>query len=123
MLQCWCEMAKTLSEHWIHHRFDFCVYQFYCRQTSLLLLQVAVVLVYVVVIAAGVCGNSVVIKIVIQHQRLHASYSAFISCLVVSDFVLCTFSLPVQLHYQLTNHWVRLSAYSASVRYCYIVNY
>jgi len=72
----------------------------------LLPLQVAVVIVYVVIIAVGVCGNSVVVNVVVRHRRLHTSINGFIICLVVSDFVLCTFSLPVQLHYQLTNHWV-----------------
>ena len=73
---------------------------------SLLRLQVAVVMLYAIVIAVGVCGNSVVVYIFVRHRRLHTSTNAFIMCLVVSDIVLCTFSLPVQLHYQLTNHWV-----------------
>ena len=71
-------------------------------------LQVAIVLVYVVIIAVGVCGNSVVVNVVVRNRRLHTSINGFIICLVVSDVVLCTFSLPLQLHYQLTNHWVSI---------------
>jgi len=76
------------------------------NNVSRLLLQVSVVFVYVIIIAVGVCGNSVVINVVVKYRRLHTSINDFIMCLVVSDIVLCTFSLPVQLHYQLTNHWV-----------------
>ena len=70
--------------------------------------RIAIVFVYMVVIAVGVCGNSVVINVVVRNGRLHTSINGFIICLVVSDIVLCTFSLPIQLHYQLTDHWVGL---------------
>ena len=29
----------------------------------------------------------------------------FVVCLAVSDLALCIFSLPIQLHYQLTDNW------------------
>lgn len=85
------------------------------QKRTLLLLQVAVVFVYVVVIVVGLCGNSVVVKVVVRQQRLHPSINGFISCLVVSDIVLCTFSLPVQLHYQLTEYWVLPFVIAASL--------
>ena len=66
-------------------------------------------MVYVTVIFVGVCGNSVVVHAFMRHRRPHTSTNYFIICLVVSDIVLCTFSLPVQLHYQLTNSWVPAS--------------
>jgi len=34
----------------------------------------------------------------------------FVVCLAVSDLALCLFSLPVQLHYQLTDNWFLGSA-------------
>jgi len=74
------------------------------------------VIVYAVIIVVGVCGNSVVVNVVVRHRHLHTSINGFIACLVISDIVLCTFSLPIQLHYQLTNHWVDLHSVSFVMR-------
>jgi len=36
---------------------------------------------------------------------LQSATNVFVVCLAVSDLMLCMFSLPVQLHYQLTDNW------------------
>jgi len=41
---------------------------------------------------------------------LQSATHVFVVCLAVSDLALCLFSLPVQLHYQLTDNWYLGSA-------------
>lgn len=41
---------------------------------------------------------------------LQSATHVFVVCLAVSDLALCMFSLPVQLHYQLTDNWYLGSA-------------
>jgi len=36
---------------------------------------------------------------------VQSATNVFVACLALSDLALCVFSLPVQLHYQLTNTW------------------
>jgi len=36
---------------------------------------------------------------------VQSATNIFVVCLAVSDLTLCLFSLPVQLHYQLTDNW------------------
>ena len=38
-------------------------------------------------------------------MSLQSATNVFVVCLAVSDLALCLFSLPVQLHYQLTDNW------------------
>ena len=64
-----------------------------------------VVTLYVFVIVLGVVGNSVVVYIVASNAKMHNVTNLFIASLSVSDIVLCVFSLPLQLHYQLTDSW------------------
>jgi len=40
-----------------------------------------------------------------MRRCLQSATYVFVVCLAVSDLALCLFSLPVQLHYQLTNNW------------------
>jgi len=46
----------------------------------------------------------------IKNVLLQSATHVFVVCLAVSDLVLCMFSLPVQLHYQLTDIWYLGSA-------------
>ena len=41
---------------------------------------------------------------------LQSATHVFVVCLALSDLALCLFSLPVQLHYQLTDNWYLGSA-------------
>lgn len=68
--------------------------------------RAAVVVVFVAVIAVGVAANSVVLCVVIASRRLKTVTNVFIGNLAVSDLWLCILSLPVQLHYQMTEKWI-----------------
>ena len=61
---------------------------------------------YLMVILIGVVGNSLVVYVVAKHRQLQNITNVFIANLAISDIGLCVFSLPIQLHYQLTDHWI-----------------
>ena len=61
---------------------------------------------YLMVILMGIIGNSLVVYVVIKHKQLQNITNVFIANLALSDIGLCVFSLPIQLHYQLTDNWV-----------------
>ncbi|KAK2191745.1 hypothetical protein NP493_46g01100 [Ridgeia piscesae] len=65
-----------------------------------------VVALYVFIIVLGIVGNSIVIYIVAKNAKMRNVTNLFIASLSVSDIILCVFSLPLQLHYQLTDQWV-----------------
>lgn len=65
-----------------------------------------VVALYVFIIVLGIVGNSIVIYIVARNVKMRNVTNLFIASLSVSDIILCIFSLPLQLHYQLTDNWV-----------------
>ena len=67
-----------------------------------------IVTLYVIVIVVGLLGNALVIGSIVKVNRknMKRTMKIFIVTLAVSDIGLCAFSLPVQLHYQLTNSWV-----------------
>ena len=61
---------------------------------------------YVAVILIGMVGNSIVIFVVIRNRNMQNVTNILIANLALSDIGLCMFSLPIQLYYQLTDHWV-----------------
>ncbi len=61
---------------------------------------------YIAVIFIGMVGNAIVIYVVIRHRNMHNVTNILIANLALSDVGLCVFSLPIQLYYQLTDHWV-----------------
>lgn len=61
---------------------------------------------YISVIVIGLVGNVVVVFIVARSKHMQNVTNIFIANLALSDIGLCTFSLPVQLYYQLTNKWI-----------------
>jgi hypothetical protein len=67
--------------------------------------RAVVVVVFAAVIAVGVAANSVVLYVIVAGRRMRTVTNVFIGNLAVSDLWLCAVSLPVQLHYQLTERW------------------
>ena len=67
--------------------------------------QVFIVVLYALVILTGVLGNIVVVFAVVHRRNPQTATSVFIASLAFSDVGLCAFSLPLQLHYQLTDNW------------------
>lgn len=61
---------------------------------------------YVAVILIGTVGNTVVVYVVFRHRKMHNVTNILIANLALSDVGLCVFSLPIQLYYQLTDHWI-----------------
>lgn len=73
-------------------------------------IRAAIITTYVIVITVGVIANSTILFLVARSKRLRTVTNIFIANLALSDLWLCVFSLPVQLHYQLTDYWVFGSA-------------
>jgi neuropeptide Y receptor len=65
-----------------------------------------IVSLYVAVIAAGIVGNVIVVYVVARNKSMQNITNVFIANLAVSDIFLCAISLPIQLYYQLTDHWL-----------------
>ena len=61
---------------------------------------------YISVIVIGLVGNAVVVFIVAKNKHMQNVTNIFIANLALSDIGLCMFSLPIQLHYQITDNWV-----------------
>lgn len=61
---------------------------------------------YVAVILVGMVGNTIVIFVVIRNRNMQNVTNILIANLAISDIGLCVFSLPIQLYYQLTDHWI-----------------
>lgn len=61
---------------------------------------------YVAVILVGTIGNIIVVYVVARHRKMHNVTNILIANLALSDVGLCVFSLPIQLYYQLTDHWI-----------------
>lgn len=61
---------------------------------------------FITVILIGMIGNVIVVFIVARNRHMHNVTNVFIANLALSDIGLCVFSLPVQLYYQLTDHWI-----------------
>ena len=61
---------------------------------------------YITVICIGIAGNSLVVFVVCRNKHMQNVTNIFIANLALSDIGLCIFSLPVQLYYQMTDHWI-----------------
>ena len=61
---------------------------------------------YVAVIIVGMAGNAIVIFVVFKNRNMQNVTNVLIANLALSDIGLCVFSLPIQLYYQLTDHWM-----------------
>lgn len=70
------------------------------------LVRAVVIVVYVVVIVTGVLSNAVAIYVASSAKKPQTVTNIFVISLAASDLSLCVFSLPIQLHYQLTDCWV-----------------
>lgn len=70
------------------------------------LVRYVIVTVYVIVIFTGIFSNTVAIYIAAKAKKPQTVTNIFVINLALSDLALCVFSLPVQLHYQLTDRWV-----------------
>lgn len=61
---------------------------------------------YICVIFVGMVGNTIVIVVVFRNRKMQNVTNVLIANLALSDIGLCMFSLPIQLYYQLTDHWM-----------------
>ncbi len=61
---------------------------------------------YISVILIGIAGNTIVVYVVARNKNMQNVTNIFIANLALSDIGLCIFSLPIQLHYQLTDQWI-----------------
>ncbi|KAL8574308.1 hypothetical protein ACOMHN_065333 [Nucella lapillus] len=67
--------------------------------------EAAVVVIYVLVIVFGCVANVLIVVVIVRYRQLHTVTNVFIVSLGLADIALCVFNLPLQLHYQLTDHW------------------
>ncbi|XP_076443012.1 prolactin-releasing peptide receptor-like [Babylonia areolata] len=67
--------------------------------------KVVVVVIYVLVIVFGCLANVLVVVVILRYRQLHTVTNVFIVALGLADIALCLFNLPLQLHYQLNDHW------------------
>lgn len=72
--------------------------------------QIFVITFYAIIILFGFIGNLLIVIVIIKNKHLHSVTNIFIANLALSDIVLCSFNLPFQLHYQLTEQWAFGSA-------------
>lgn len=72
--------------------------------------RVAIIVLCVVIISIGVVTNSVAIMVGLKSRRSPKHQAPvtiiFVIVLATNDFCLCIFSLPIQLHYQMTEQWM-----------------
>ena len=68
--------------------------------------QIAVIAIYSIVILSGFLENFVIVCVLLKNSHLHTPTNIFIMGLATSDILLCSFNLPFQLHYQLTDVWI-----------------
>ena len=67
--------------------------------------QIVVITIYSVVILLGFLENLIILCVLLKNKHLHTPTNIFIMGLAISDILLCSFNLPFQLHYQLTERW------------------
>lgn len=67
--------------------------------------QITVIALYSIVILLGFLENLVILCVLLKNRHLHTPTNIFIMGLAISDILLCSFNLPFQLHYQLTETW------------------
>lgn len=67
--------------------------------------QIAIITLYCVVILIGFLENLTILIVLLKNKHLHTPTNIFIMGLAISDILLCSFNLPFQLYYQLTERW------------------
>lgn len=67
--------------------------------------RIAIIVIYSIVILFGFLENVVIVCVLIKNKHLRVPTNIFILGLAMSDILLCSFNLPFQLHYQLTDQW------------------
>lgn len=67
--------------------------------------RITIIAIYCIVILFGFLENVVIVFVLIKNRHLHVPTNIFILGLAMSDIMLCSFNLPFQLHYQLTDQW------------------
>lgn len=67
--------------------------------------RIAIITLYSVVILFGFLENLIILCVLLKNKHLHTPTNIFIMGLAISDIMLCSFNLPFQLHYQLTETW------------------
>ncbi|KAL4238068.1 hypothetical protein ACF0H5_002779 [Mactra antiquata] len=67
--------------------------------------RIAIIIIYCIVILIGFLENVIIVCVLIKNRHLHVPTNIFILGLATSDILLCSFNLPFQLHYQLTDQW------------------
>lgn len=67
--------------------------------------RIAIITLYSVVILFGFLENLIILCVLLKNKHLHTPTNIFIMGLAISDILLCSFNLPFQLHYQLTETW------------------
>ena len=65
-------------------------------QSRLLTLR-SLVMVYVVLLVTGLCGNILIICSVLWHESMRTARNVFITTLAISDLILCLFTMPTTL--------------------------
>ena len=66
-----------------------------------------ITVIYIVIILVGLVSNAIVIVVAAKmRKKAQTVTNVLVVNLALSDLGLCTFSLPIQLHYQLTDRWV-----------------
>lgn len=67
--------------------------------------RIAIIVIYCIVILFGFLENVTIVCVLIKNKHLNVPTNIFILGLAMSDILLCSFNLPFQLHYQLTDQW------------------
>lgn len=67
--------------------------------------RISIIVIYCIVILFGFLENVVIVFVMIKNRHYRVPTNIFILALAISDIMLCSFNLPFQLHYQLTNQW------------------
>ena len=94
---------RALLENWTRlHHVDHPEFDFLRRPAW----RGLVMALFITVILVGLVGNTIVVFVVVKNRNMQNVTNIFIANLALSDIGLCLLSLPVQLYYQLTDHWI-----------------
>ena len=66
---------------------------------------IGIIALYCVVCFTGFVENLITLIVLLKNKHLQTPANIFITGLAVSDILLCSFNLPFQLYYQLTETW------------------
>ena len=82
----------------------------YCDQEQLLIdhlaIQLGFGLLYFVIFTLGVCGNLLVVAVVMRNQQMKNVTNLFILNLAFSDIVMCLFAVPFTPLASFTGRWL-----------------